>query len=71
MQSKCNVVGVSRKDPKLASAVVASHFDARWSRIQKKQNGATAYVCKERSRNKVLPGCHYLEMGHKRILQSV
>ena len=38
MQSKCNVVGVSRKDPKLASAVVASHFDARWSRIQKKQN---------------------------------
>ena len=37
MQSKCNAVGVSRKDPKLASAVVASHFDARWSRILQNQ----------------------------------
>ena len=55
------MLALAKMDPELASAVVASDFDARWSRIQKKQNGATAFVCKERSRNKVLPGCHYWE----------
>ena len=28
---------LAKMDPELASAVVASHFDAKWSRIQKKQ----------------------------------
>ena len=36
-KSQCNA-GVSKKqkDPELASVVEASHFDARWSGIQKK-----------------------------------
>ena len=31
------MLALAKMDPELASAVVASHFDAKWSRIQKKQ----------------------------------
>lgn len=62
MQSHCNASISKKKHPKLAridKCIVASHFDARWSKSKRNKWRANAYVCKDISGNKVLPGCPY------------
>ena len=73
MQSQCNA-GVSSKSIQnwqAASVIVAGHFDARKSRIQKKQMKGSS-LCVQRQM-KAFKYCQDATIGnsHKRILQSV
>ena len=73
MQSQCNA-GVSWKSIQnwqAVSVIVASHFDARKSRIQKKQMEGNN-LCVQRQM-KAFKYCQNATIGkaHKRILQSV